>query len=221
VRQENAGSYIDHRRNVIRRRSEFDLQKAQERAHVLEGLLKAIDMLDQVIKTIRGADSAEDAKAKLMTKPYNFSDVQAQAILDMQLRRLAKLERGQITDEYNELLKTINCLEAPPNRARSIPHQGRCEVLKDPRGERKTLIMEQEPEEFSEEDMVAHQEVVVTISSRGYIKRIPLSTYRSQHRGGVGIIGAKTKEDDDIRHLASPTRTTSSSSSRTAAAASR
>ncbi len=196
--------YIDHRRIVIRRRSEFDLEKAKDRAHILEGLLKAIDMLDEVIKTIRAADSAEDAKEKLMAKPFELSDRQAQAVLDMQLRRLAKLERGKITDEYQELLKTINYLEDLLANPRKIDYLIRDDVteLKEKYGDdRRTQIMEQEPEEFSEEDMVAHQEVVVTISSRGYIKRIPLSTYRSQHRGGVGIIGAKTKDDDDIRHL--------------------
>jgi len=197
-------AFIDHRREVIRRRSEFDLEKARERAHILEGLLKAIDMMDQVIKTIRAADSAEDAKAKLMTKPFNFTDVQAQAILDMQLRRLAKLERDKIKEEYGELLKTIAYLEDLLANPRKIDYliKEDAEEIKEKYGDdRRTVIMDQEPEEFSEEDMVAHQEVVVTISSRGYIKRIPLSTYRSQRRGGVGIIGAKTKEDDDIRHL--------------------
>ncbi len=197
-------SYIDHRRDVIRRRSEFELNKARERAHILEGLLRAIDMLDQVIKTIRGAASADDAKTKLMAKPFDLTDRQAQAVLDMQLRRLARLERDKIKEEYAELLKRINYLEDLLANPRKIDFLIRddAEALKDKFGdERRTLIMDQEPEEFSEEDMVAHQEVVVTISSRGYIKRIPLSTYRSQRRGGVGIIGARTKEDDDIRHL--------------------
>jgi len=197
-------SYIDHRRIVIRRRTEYDLGKARERAHILEGLLKAIDMLDAVIKTIRGADSADDAKQKLMAAPFELSDRQAQAVLDMQLRRLAKLEASKIQEEYAELIKTINYLEdllANPRKIDALIKDDAAD-LKDKFGDdRRTVIMEQEPEEFSEEDMVAHQEVVVTISSRGYIKRIPLSTYRSQGRGGVGIIGAKTKEDDDIRHL--------------------
>ncbi len=197
-------SYIDHRRNVIRRRSQFDLRKAQERAHILEGLLKAIDMLDAVIKTIRGADSAEDAKEKLTSKPFDLSPEQAQAVLDMQLRRLAKLEANKIKEEYGELIKTINYLEdllANPRKIDFLIKDDAAE-LKDKYGdERRTVILEQQPEEFSEEDMVAHQEVVVTISSRGYIKRTALSTYRSQRRGGVGIIGAKTKEEDDIRHL--------------------
>ncbi len=197
-------SYLDHRRDVIRRRSEFELEKAKERAHILEGLLKAIDMLDQVIKTIRGAASADDAKTKLMAKPFDLTDRQAQAVLDMQLRRLARLERDKIKEEYGELIKQINYLEDLLANPRKIDFLIRddAEELKDKFGdERRTLIMDQEPEEFSEEDMVAHQEVVVTISARGYVKRIPLSTYRSQRRGGVGIIGARTKEDDDIRHL--------------------
>ena len=197
-------SYIDHRRIVIRRRTEFDLAKAQARAHILEGLLKAIDMLDLVIKTIRGADSAEDAKAKLMAKPFDLSDLQAQAVLDMQLRRLAKLEANKIKEEYGELIKQINYLEdllANPRKIDFLIKDDAIELKEKFGDERRTQIMEQEPEDFSEEDLVAHQEVVVTISSRGYIKRIPLSTYRAQRRGGVGIIGAKTKEDDDIRHL--------------------
>jgi len=197
-------SYIEHRRIVIRRRTEFDLAKAQARAHILEGLLKAIDMLDQVIKTIRAADSAEDAKAKLMAKPFLLSDLQAQAVLDMQLRRLAKLEASKIQEEYGELIKQINYLEdllANPRKIDFLIKDDAIELKEKYGDDRRTMIMEQEPEDFSEEDLVAHQEVVVTISSRGYIKRIPLSTYRAQRRGGVGIIGAKTKEDDDIRHL--------------------
>jgi len=197
-------SYINHRREVIRRRSEFDLEKAQERAHVLEGLLKAIDMLDEVIKTIRGADSAEDAKTKLMAAPFELSDRQAQAVLDMQLRRLAKLERGKIQDEYKELLEQMNYLEdllANPRKVDFLIRDDTVDLKEKYGDDRRTIILDQEPEGFSEEDLIAHQEVVVSISSRGYVKRVPLSTYRAQHRGGVGIIGAKTREDDDIRHL--------------------
>ncbi|MEO7666154.1 MAG: DNA gyrase subunit A, partial [Dehalococcoidia bacterium] len=197
-------SYIDHRRIVIRRRSEFELEKAKDRAHILEGLLKAIGMLDAVIKTIRGAASADEAKQKLMAEPFDLSDRQAQAVLDMQLRRLAQLERDKIKDEYAELQKQISYLEdllASPRKIDMLIRDDAVD-LKDKFGdERRTLIMEQEPEEFSEEDLIAHQEVVVTISSRNYIKRVPLSTYRLQHRGGVGIRGAGTKEDDELRHL--------------------
>jgi DNA gyrase subunit A len=197
-------SYINHRREVIRRRSEFELEKAKDRAHVLEGLLRALDMLDEVIKAIRAAPSAEDAKQRLMRTPFKLTDRQAQAVLDMQLRRLARLERKKIQDEYAELIKQINYLEdllANPRKIDFLIKDDALE-LKDKFGdERRTLIMDQEPEEFSEEDMVAHQEVVVTLSKRGFIKRLPLSTYRAQRRGGVGVIGMKTREDDAVRHL--------------------
>ncbi|HET9477614.1 MAG TPA: DNA gyrase subunit A [Dehalococcoidia bacterium] len=197
-------SYINHRREVIRRRSEYDLEKAKERAHILEGLLKAIDMLDEVIKTIRGAASADDAKQKLIAKPFDLSDRQAQAVLDMQLRRLAKLEREKIQEEYGELIKTIGYLEdllANPRKIDFLIRDDAVELREKYGDERRTLIMDSEPEDFSEEDLVAHMDVVVTISERGYIKRVPLSTYRAQRRGGVGIIGMKTRENDAVRHL--------------------
>jgi DNA gyrase subunit A len=197
-------SYIDHRREVIRRRSEFDLNKAQERAHILEGLLKAIDMLDEVISTIRGSPSAEEAKVRLTRAPFDLTDRQAQAVLDMQLRRLARLERDKIQEEYKELLEQINYLEdllANPRKIDFLIKDDAIDLKKTYGDDRRTIIMDQEPEGFSEEDMVAHQEVVVTLSSRGFIKRLPLNTYRAQRRGGVGIIGMKTREDDAVRHL--------------------
>jgi DNA gyrase subunit A len=196
--------FIAHRHDVITRRSQFDLEKAKDRAHVLEGLLKAIDMLDEVIKTIRGAPSADDAKTKLMAKPFDLTERQAQAVLDMQLRRLAALERKKIEDEYKELKTEIEYLEdllANPRKIDFLIKEDSLELKKNFGDERRTQIMDQEPEEFSEEDMIAHQEVVVTISERGYIKRVPLSTYRAQRRGGVGIIGTKNKENDAVRHL--------------------
>ncbi|MCH8815615.1 MAG: DNA gyrase subunit A [Chloroflexi bacterium] len=197
-------SHIDHRRIVIRRRSEFELKKAQARAHILEGLLKAIDMLDQVIKAIRSSPSADEAKTKLMRAPFGLSELQAQAVLDMQLRRLAQLEREKIQEEYQELIQQISYLEDLLANPRKIDFLIKDDAiaLKEKFGDdRRTLIMEQEPEEFSEEDLVAHQEVVVSLSKRGFIKRIPLSTYRAQRRGGVGIIGMKTRDDDAVRHL--------------------
>ncbi|MFQ5473122.1 MAG: DNA gyrase subunit A, partial [Dehalococcoidia bacterium] len=197
-------SHIDHRRIVIRRRSEFELKKAQARAHILEGLLKAIDMLDQVIKAIRSSPSADEAKGKLMRAPFKLSELQAQAVLDMQLRRLARLERDKIQEEYQELIQQISYLEdllANPRKIDFLIKDDAIELKEKFGDERRTLIMEQEPEEFSEEDMVAHQEVVVSLSKRGFIKRLPLSTYRAQRRGGVGIIGMKTRDDDAVRHL--------------------
>ncbi len=197
-------SYIIHRREVIRRRSEFDLEKARERGHILEGLLKALDLLDQVIQTIRRSPSAEEAKDGLMKAPFRLSDRQAQAVLDMQLRRLARLERQKIQDEYAEIIKEIGYLEDLLANPRKIDFliKDDAQALKSTYGDdRRTLIMDQEPEGFSEEDMVAHQEIVVTVSARGYVKRLPLSTYRAQRRGGVGIMGMKTREDDAVRHL--------------------
>jgi len=197
-------SYINHRREVIRRRSEFDLEKARERAHILEGLLKAIEMLDQVIKTIRQSPSAEEAKVRLTAAPFALTDRQAQAVLDMQLRRLAQLEREKIQEEHGELIKQISHLEdllANPRKIDFLIKDDAIELKKEHGDERRTIIMDQEPEGFSEEDMVAHQEVVVTISARGFIKRLPLSTYRAQRRGGVGVIGMKTRDNDVVRHL--------------------
>ena len=197
-------SFIAHRRVVIRRRSEFDLEKARERGHILEGLLKALDQLDAVIKAIRGSPSADEAKQRLMKAPFNLSDRQAQAVLDMQLRRLARLEREKIQDEYAEIIKQIGYLEDLLANPRKIDHLIRddAQEVKERFGdERRTQIMEQEPEEFSEEDLVAHQEVVVTLSIHGYVKRLPLDTYRAQRRGGRGVTGMRTREDDAVRHL--------------------
>jgi DNA gyrase subunit A len=197
-------SFIDHRREVIRRRSEFDLAKAQDRCHILEGLLKALDKLDEVIKAIRSSPSAEEAKARLMKAPFKLSDRQAQAVLDMQLRRLARLEREKIQEEYAEIIKQIGYLEDLLANPRKIDYLIRddAEEVKSRYGDdRRTQIMDQEPEEFGEADMVAHQDVVVTLSTLGYVKRLPLDTYRAQRRGGRGITGMKTREDDAVRHL--------------------
>src|SRR3990172_882790 len=197
-------SFIAHRRVVIRRGSEIDLEKARERGHILEGLLKALDQLDAVIKAIRGSPSADEAKQRLMKAPFKLSDRQAQAVLDMQLRRLARLEREKIQDEYAEIIKQIGYLEdllANPRKIDYLIRDDAQEVKERFGDERRTQIMEQEPEEFSEEDLVAHQDVVVTLSTHGYVKRLPLDTYRAQRRGGRGVTGMRTREGDAVRHL--------------------
>ncbi|MEE8345773.1 MAG: DNA gyrase subunit A [Dehalococcoidia bacterium] len=197
-------SFIGHRRVVIRRRSEFDLEKARERCHILEGLLKALDLMDEVIKAIRGSPSAEEAKQRLVKAPFKLSDRQAQAVLDMQLRRLARLEREKIQAEYAEIIKQISYLEdllANPRKIDYLIRDDAQEVKERFGDERRTQIVDQEAEEFSEEDLVAHQEVVVTLSIHGYVKRLPLDTYRAQRRGGRGITGMRTREDDAVRHL--------------------
>ncbi len=195
--------YLNFRREVVTRRTRFDLGKAKERAHILEGLRIALDNLDAVIAAIRESQTAETAKTNLKSK-FHLSDLQAQAILDMQLRRLAALERKKILDEYAEVLKTIAYLEDLLANPRKIDFviKEELEALKKKFGEpRRTQIVEVEAQDFSEEDLIQHQEVAVTISSRGYVKRVPCDTYRPQRRGGRGLIGMTTREADDVRHL--------------------
>jgi DNA gyrase subunit A len=197
-------AYIDHRRVVIRRRSEFELGKARDREHILQGYLIALKDLDKIIQTIRAADSAEDAKDKLMAKPWGMSDKQAQAVLDLQLRRLAKLERTKIEDEFRELIKRISYLEDLLKNPRKIDYLIRDDMtdIKTQYGDdRKTQIIDTGAEDIAEEDLIAHQEIVVTLSNRGYVKRLPLETYRLQRRGGKGITGMVTREEDAVRRL--------------------
>lgn len=196
--------FIAFRRVVIRRRTEYDLEKARERAHILEGLLKAISMLDRVIATIRGSASADEARQALMARPFNLSERQAQAVLDMQLRRLAALERQKIQDEYDELMALIRSLEellADPAKIDAAIKNETEELKRKYGDDRRTRIVEQQAEELSLEDLIPHQDVIVTLSQRNYIKRMPLETYRSQRRGGRGITGMVTREDDAVRHL--------------------
>ena len=215
-------AFIDHRREVIRRRSEFDLQKARERAHVLEGLLRAIDRLDEVIAVIRNSESADAAKTALMggefewsavpafadaavpPAPFDLSERQAQAVLDMQLRRLAALEHQRIVDEHDELTTQIEYLEdllASPEKIDALIQDDCRELKADYRDARRTLVFAPPVDEISDEDLVPHQQVVVTISDAGYMKRVPLETYRLQGRGGRGVTGAPTREEDAVNHL--------------------
>jgi len=197
-------SYINHRREVIRRRSQFELAKAKEREHILQGLLTALDHLDEIIQTIRRSESAEKAKERLMRAPFRLSDRQAQAVLDMQLRRLARLERQKIQDEYAEIIKQIAYLEdllANPRKIDYLIKEETQEVKKKYGDERRTQIVEQEPEDLSQEDLVPHQEMVVTLSTRGYVKRMDLEIYRAQRRGGRGKIGVPRREGDAVRHI--------------------
>ncbi len=194
--------YIDFRREVITRRSQFELQKAKDRAHILEGFRIALDQLDAVIQTIRKAETADSARTSLMAK-FKLSQIQAQAILDMQLRRLAQLEQQKIVDEYNEVVKNIAYLEdllANPKKVLFLIRQDVAELKKGYGDVRRTAIKRQEAEEFADEDLIPHQDVVVTLSEQGYIKRIPATTYQKQHRGGVGVIGMTTREADTVKH---------------------
>jgi DNA gyrase subunit A len=194
--------YIDFRREVITRRSQFDLQKAKDRAHILEGFRIALDRLDEIIQTIRKAETADSARASLMEK-FGLSQIQAQAILDMQLRRLAQLEQKKIVDEYSEVVKNIAYLEdllANPKKILFLIKQDVTELKKGYGDQRRTAIKREEAEEFQDEDLIPHQDVVITLSEQGYIKRIPATTYQKQHRGGVGVTGMVTRETDMVKH---------------------
>ncbi|HEU5204053.1 MAG TPA: DNA gyrase subunit A, partial [Candidatus Limnocylindrales bacterium] len=195
--------YVDHRREIVRRRTEFDLGKARARAHILEGLKKALDNLDKVIRTIRESPDVDVARANLM-KRFDLSELQAQAILDMRLARLAALERKKIEDEYLQVIQLIAELEdilANPARVLAIIKDELAELQKKYAGERRTRVEDDASREMTDEDLIADEDVVITISGRGYIKRQPVDTYRRQHRGGKGIIGHVTREEDAVEHL--------------------
>jgi DNA gyrase subunit A len=195
--------HIDWRREVVRRRTEFDLGKARDRAHILEGLKIALDNLDAVIRTIRESADVETARNNLIGR-FELSEIQANAILEMQLRRLAALERKKIEDEYIATIKLIAELEdilANPGRVLHIIKDELTDLTKRFAGERRTRIQEDADREMTDEDLIADEDVVITVSGRGYIKRQPLATYRRQARGGKGIIGARTVEEDALSYL--------------------
>jgi len=195
--------YVDYRRDVIRRRTEFDLRKAQARAHILEGLKIALDNLDAVIATIRQSADVELARTNLMAS-FDLSELQAQAILDMRLARLAALERKKIEDEYLQIIQLIAELEdilANPGRVLAIIKDELADLKKRYAGDRRTRVMDDASREMTDEDLIADEDVVITISGRGYIKRQPVATYRRQHRGGKGIIGHVTREEDAVEQL--------------------
>ena len=195
--------HIEHRRIIVRRRTEFELKKAQERAHILEGLKIALDNLDAVIKTIRAAADVDVAREQLMAK-FKLSELQAQAILDMRLARLAALERKKIEDEYLEVLALIKELQdilANPKRVSKIIAAEYAKMKEKFGDKRRTRIAQDATREMSDEDLIADEDVVITISGRGYIKRQPLTAYRQQHRGGKGVRGMTTREEDAVKSL--------------------
>ena len=192
--------YIEFREEVVRRRAEFDLKKARARLEVLEGLRIAIDNLDRVIQIIRGSADVEEARNSLIAE-FGFSLVQAQAILDMQLRRLAALEREKLENEYKELLELVERLEA----LLADPGKVSAEVIKETHqlkrkygSERRTIIHMEELGEFRREDIEPHEDVVITLTQGGYIKRVKLDTYRKQHRGGKGVSSQRLTRADDV-----------------------
>ncbi|HEY8772803.1 MAG TPA: DNA gyrase subunit A [Candidatus Limnocylindria bacterium] len=195
--------YIAYRRDIIRRRTEFDLARARERAHILEGLKIALDNLDEVIETIRASADTDAARAALV-KRFKLSEAQANAILEMQLRRLAALERKKIEDEYESVIRLIAELEdllANPRKVLIAIRDELEELIKKYGDDRKTRIESDANRELTAEDLVAAEDVVVTLSQRGYIKRQQIGTFRSQRRGGKGKLAMITREEDAVRHL--------------------
>ena len=192
--------FIDFRREIVTRRAQFDSRKAQARLHILEGLRIAVDNIDKVIALIRASADVEEARNNLMAE-FTLSEIQAQAILDMQLRRLAALEQEKIENEYQELLVLITNLEALLADPKQILRAVRTETLalkKKYGDERRTRVHVEELGEWHREDTEPHEEVVITLSRAGYVKRIPTSTYRRQHRGGKGVKGQRMSREDDV-----------------------
>ncbi|MDP3732439.1 MAG: DNA gyrase subunit A [Candidatus Omnitrophota bacterium] len=194
--------YIEHRKVIIRRRTQFELDRALKRAHILEGLKIALKYIDRIIKVIKTSKNTENAKERLM-KEFGLSDVQSQAILEMQLQRLTALERDKIDAEYAELLKKIELCKAILASEKKIEGiiKEELEALKKKYGDERRTNIIGEVEELEVEDLIADEDVVVTISHGGYIKRLPVSSYRKQKRGGTGASGALVKEEDFIEHL--------------------
>ncbi|MBW1773285.1 MAG: DNA gyrase subunit A [Deltaproteobacteria bacterium] len=194
--------FVGHRREIIVRRTAYDLRKAEERAHILEGLKKALDFLDEIIEVIRSSSDPKEAKARLIAE-FELTDVQAQAILEMRLQRLTGLEREKINSEYNDLIKDIARFKAileNPAMVSQIIKQEMEEIRERHGDERRTEILE-ETGDIDVEDLIAQEEMVVTISHQGYIKRNPISLYRAQRRGGKGMTGARPKEEDFVERL--------------------
>ena len=194
--------FLEFRREVVTRRTEFELRKARQRAHILAGLRIAISNLDEVIRLIRNAESAQVAKQELITR-FGLDDDQAQAILDMQLRRLAALEREQLEKEYNDLQVAIRKMEELLADDRKLLAEIKKELraVKKKHGDDRRTDITDEAFDLSRAELEAHEQIVVTLSQGGYIKRIPANTYRNQHRGGKGVGGMTTRDDDAVKHL--------------------
>ncbi|MBE6058737.1 MAG: DNA gyrase subunit A [Clostridium sulfidigenes] len=194
--------YLNHQRDVITRRTIFDLDKANARAHILEGLRIALDHIDAVISLIRASKTAQEAKEGLIEK-FNLSEKQAQAILDLKLQRLTGLERDKIEDEYNELMKTIAYLQSILNSEEILLNIIKDELIeiKTKYGDDRRTLIEKNPYSFEDEDLIDDDDIVITLTHGGYIKRLPADTYNAQKRGGRGIQGVTTKEDDFVEHI--------------------
>ena len=194
--------FVKHRHEVILRRTRFDLEKAQKRAHILEGLLKALDVIDEIIRIIRASKSVDEAKNELMLA-FDFSEAQATAIVEMRLRQLTGLEREKLQTEYDELMKFINyCQDVLANESLQMGIiKDETLEMKEKYGDERRTEIALSAEEFNPEDFYADEDVVITISHLGYIKRTSLTEYKTQNRGGVGMKGSATRDEDFIEHI--------------------
>ena len=198
-------AHINHRREVVRRRAEFDLNKAKARAHILEGLAKAIDIIDEVIATIKKSNDKADAKANLIKK-FDFTELQAEAISEMKLYMLAALERGKIEDELAEkrrIIKELEELLASQKNMLALIKDEFIELKEKYGDERRTKVVPYGLTDFKDEDLIPEEEALITLSMSGYIKRLPPQTIRTQHRGGKGVIGSDVGEEDVVSHFVS------------------
>ena len=194
--------FVRHRHEVVLRRTRFDLEKARKRAHILEGLLKALDVIDQIINIIRASKSVDEAKSELIAQ-FDFSEVQAAAIVEMRLRQLTGLEREKLQSEYDELMKFIHyCEDVLANESMQMQIiKDETMEMKEKYGDARRTEIVMSAEEFNPEDFYADEDVVITISHLGYIKRTSLTEYRLQNRGGVGMKGSATRDEDFIEHI--------------------
>jgi DNA gyrase subunit A len=200
--KESLGYYIKFREEVISRKFRFELKKAKARCHILDGYRVAIANIDEVIDLIRSSQDVDEAKTQLISK-FSLDAIQAQAILEMQLRRLAALETQKIEDEYQNLQERIRYYEeqlGDPNKILAVVSEETQEMKKSLRGARRTAITAT-VQEFTREELEAHEQIVVTLSEGGYVKRIPADTYRNQHRGGKGVVSMNIKDDDPVKHI--------------------
>jgi DNA gyrase subunit A len=196
-------AYTDHQREVIRRRSEFRLDKSRNRAHIVEGLIRALDLIDEIIATIRASDDTAAARDALMTKPFDFSEVQAQYILDMALKSLTRLGRSQLEEELAELQATIAELEAilaDEGKLRAVI-SGELAEVRDTYAQPRRTEITYEIGDFDLEDLIEDEELVVTMSAKGYVKTVSADAFRAQGRGGRGVAGAKLRDEDYVTHI--------------------
>jgi DNA gyrase subunit A len=196
------GRFLDHRKRVVIRRTRYDLKKAEERAHVLEGLLKALDVLDEIIATIRASQSPAEARTRLMDE-FGFTEPQAQAILDMRLQRLTAIEREKVVEEYRGLMEVIERLRAILGSEQLLLEEirGELQELRERYGDERRTEIIPHAHDITIYDLIADEDMVITVTRTGYVKRSPLSLYRAQRRGGKGRTGMITREEDLVEHL--------------------